>query len=232
MSYKPMLESFINEYENIRNEIIKLCGELTSDYDESHNLEHHLKVYENALEIMPCVPIQPKTEYRALYEMVLFSTLLHDVIDHKYQNNLAEKKQKLEMFLLEKLGENAKNIKWIIDNISYSKEVKYGYPVHENYLVQNARNIVSDADKLEAIGTRGLVRCRQFTMAFHPNANKYEILGLMVDHCREKLLRLKDEFIHTSKGKQMAENDHYVLLDFLERARNDTIQGNNLYKSI
>lgn len=83
--------------------------------------------------------------------MIMYATLLHDTIDHKYTNNLNEKISKLNNFLIQR-NKYTKYVEWIINNISYSKEFKSGYPIHIDTRVNLARDIVSDADKLEAIG--------------------------------------------------------------------------------
>lgn len=203
------------------HDILCLCSDLTLDYDESHNVQHHVDVLQNAVIIFAKLDSQKKNlipveEKSNLLQMIIYASLLHDTIDHKYQNNLENKKIKLNSFLMRKLLAKWINVKWIIDNISYSKEVKGGYPIHENQWVSLARDIVSDADKLEAIGTKGIDRCKQFSIASNPGRNNNEILKLVVDHCYDKLLKLKDNYIVTIPGKQMAELPHQIIVDFVE----------------
>lgn len=96
----------------------------------------------------------------------------------------------------------------IIDRISYSKEVKM---IKANNLDWKCvlgvkglivRNIVSDADKLEAIGKIGLDRCIEYTKTkyFEKHSEKIpkNVLKVMVNnYADEKLKTLKDHFIRT-----------------------------------
>ena len=204
------------------NQIINFCAQLTNNYDESHDVMHHITVYKYAMVIFDKLNVAQwisktisTTDYNDLLEMITYSTLLHDTIDHKYPVDLEIKMQKLDDFLAQKL-DRATDVKWIIDNISYSKEVKFGYPSHPNNLVQLARDIVSDADKLDAIGMLGIERCKKFTIAFNPETtDDDEIMSLVIEHCHEKLLKLKDDFIRTVPGKQMAEAKQLEMIEFI-----------------
>ena len=63
------------------------------------------------------------------------------------------------------------------------------------------RDIVSDADKLDAIGFAGIERCRDFSKSRKPNANDDEIECDVVEHMHEKLLKLVDNYIRTPTAK-------------------------------
>ena len=64
------------------------------------------------------------------------------------------------------------------------------------------RHIVSDADKLEAIGTIGVVRAIQYTTHANPGSTEKQIIEDVKKHAEEKLLRLAGEFIHTPYAKR------------------------------
>lgn len=197
--------------------ILDTCAELTREYDESHDVNHHVNVAINSIEIFSHTDLsqwQMRNIIR-LKKIVLYASLLHDTIDHKYPVNIEEKKRKLDSFLREKLGIEWMDTKWVIDNISYSKEVKNGYPVNSDPVLQLARNIVSDADKLEAIGETGITRVKQFNRASNPLATEEQLIQIVVDHCHEKLFKLKNNFIRTSHGKLMAEPLHEVLVKYV-----------------
>jgi len=204
-------------------DIINLCQDLTSEYDESHNLEHHICVYKNAIKILASenkdVYQISMQEYQELFLLITYSSLLHDTIDLKYPNNLEYKIKKLNLFLEEKIKDSCEKIKWIINNMSYSKEIKFGYPINSDKIIQLGRDIVSDSDKLEAIGEIGIQRCRQYIMVIHPNASEEEIIRYEVEHCDDKLSKLKDYFIRTNTGKKLAEPHHQVLVDFVKKNR-------------
>jgi len=216
----------LSKYPNLTidtNAILALCLKLTVDYDESHNIDHHVAVFKNAIEIYENTKINADSDLDLveveiecqILPLIIYSSLLHDTIDHKYPTDLQNKIEILQQFLDLKLGIVSDNVKWIINNISYSKEKLSGYPLHENQLVQLARNIVSDADKIEALGEIGLTRCRIFTLNANPLLTISEIESIVVSHCHEKLLKLKDEFIRTSAGKSMANDGHQFLLNYV-----------------
>ena len=207
------------EFTDIEQEIIKCCADLTKSYDETHDVNHHIAVYHNAIKIITELNIDCYDNYLDIYELMMYASLLHDTIDYKYKLNLENNIKKLDEFLMAKVPKKFTEIKWIIDNISYSKEVKSGYPIYlSNNLVQIARDIVSDADKLEAIGEFGIKRCTEFVTIFNPLiTNKNEIMALVVEHCHEKLLKLKDDFIHTIPGKKMAEPGHQFMIEYISQ---------------
>lgn len=193
-----------------------LCLTLTIEYDESHDYLHHYQVLKNALEIIRGLNIENNlSSYTQLVNYVIYSCLLHDVVDPKYSKNLKYKDDTLNSFLQSKLGDDWVSVRWIIDNMSYSKEKKNGYPTAPNDLLQLARNICSDADKLEALGENGLKRCYQYNRATYPSATEQEITQFVVDHCKEKLLHLKDRYIRTSVGKLLAEKGHSIIEQYV-----------------
>ena len=153
----------INYCRNDLEEIIRLCAELTADYDESHDINHHVNVFKNAVVIFENICSKKIIESLNFY-VVMYASLLHDTVDYKYKNNLEQKKETLTKFLQRKLFYGWFTVDWIINNISYTKEVINGYPHHVNHTVEVLRDIISDADKLDAIGQIGIDRCRQYNV--------------------------------------------------------------------
>ncbi|XWV26960.1 hd superfamily [Tupanvirus soda lake] len=201
-------------------DILNLCAALTIEYDESHDIVHHFNVFKNCIDIL--VALQNNGEldtnhndFNYLLRLITYASLLHDTVDHKYKNNYEQKKSQLNIFLDTRAALISKDILWIIDNISYSKEVKNGYPLHENKLIQLARNIVSDADKIEALGIQGIYRCKQYTIAINPNFPEESITKLVVEHCHDKLLKLTEFFIRTTPGKEMAIPLHQEIVQYV-----------------
>lgn len=183
------------------HKILQLCTQLTNGYDSSHDVTHHINVYHNSLIILDSYNRYSNIEFMS--ELVTYSSLLHDTIDYKYGDS-TEKSEKLVQFLIEQVGLYSTDIiMWIINNISYSKEVVNGYPVGDDDFIQSVRDIVSDADKLEALGKVGIDRCYAYTRSKNINSSESEITQIVINHCHEKLLILKD-YIRTSKGKQLA----------------------------
>ena len=189
-------------------EAMELTKELTKDYDESHNFQHHKDVFDNAM-LIAGNGLPDRVGF-----MIMFAAILHDTIDHKYKDTIETNTQRLNDFLAETT--DGDSIKWIIDNISYSKEVKNGYPIHDDPEVQFARDVVSDADKLEAMGVEGIERCYQFTRAFNPDLDEVEVKILVIKHCHEKLLGLS-KYLRTDIAKSMAELFNAETREFVEK---------------
>lgn len=171
----------------------------TSTFDTSHDINHAIAVYENALDIA-------KHDYPLLNTKILmYACLLHDVCDHKYTHSVS--KQERNEFIYRQLNniEHSQCVIDVIENISYSQEVKGKRNTlkHPDCLYQD---IVSDADKLEAIGKVGLERCIAFTIA-----RGGKVPEEIVEHCQDKLLKLKDNYIKTKRGKELAEPLHNVI---------------------
>ena len=98
----------------------------------------------------------------------------------------------------------------VIKNVSYSKEVRGDLRLSDlTPFVLMLRNVVSDADKIEALGSIGLQRCMEY--AVETGSVGDEVFKHVAEHCDGKLLRLKDEFIRTEGGKIMAVEGHEYL---------------------
>jgi len=202
--------------------IYNFCNELTKEYDESHNVNHHVKVFKNSFQIA----ISTTNDYRII-RLVTFASLLHDIIDDKYCNHEQKlrKTQALSDYLNTEVSADAHDILWIIEHISFSKEKKRGYPAqHDNFIVTQALRIVSDGDKLEAIGIVGLQRMLDFNMVEQSGtpstniarANNVESMVIRIRaHVDEKLSLLMDKYIHTAKGKELAEPLHNIMMEIV-----------------
>lgn len=99
-------------------------------------------------------------------KILLSAALLHDVFDHKYSSAQEAENgmQEIRSFLQSEgfgQGEIEAVIK-ICENVSYSKEKK-GKLEKLDQPVKLLRDIVSDADKLDAIGFSGIERCRMYS---------------------------------------------------------------------
>ena len=216
-----------NLYEILSVRVKHICR----DRDDSHGHLHMKSVCDNSLRIVDELKIWDKNDIKD----IMVVAWLHDINDHKYSN--AELEKELDN-LLEEVYPNKKqkqsHILNIIERISYSKE---------NKTLQNnekldwldvlgskgilIRNIVSDADKLEAIGKVGFERCVEYTKHSYKEKHNCEIpfedlVKEVKNHADEKLLRLKDDFIRTTPGKKMAEPLHDELLEELSKMESVT----------
>ena len=149
----------------------------------------------------------------ALIFIVQMVALLHDVDDHKYHADDPHISTKLSEFLdhttqiynmvlrgsVYEYLYNTKMILRIIKLISFSRQEKFNHTTEQwnKYLGVYGtfiRNIVSDADKLEALGIRGFNRCVEYTKElFYKNHSNYTQTNIVIgvkQHYKEKLHNL------------------------------------------
>ena len=199
--------------------------------DPSHGHEHMEKVAKNARYIYENTESDYKNDH--VYIMLLAASFLHDVNDYKYDPDKLLTKQMYD-FLMHYFDENdTKLIMNIIDRVSYSKEnnaivlkQKLDWQEVLGDVGCFIRDIVSDADKLEAIGKIGIQRCIEYNTHkyFEKNGNnisREQLVNDIITHANEKLLRLEDEFIRTKVGKQMAEPLHEEMITAIDNIDNN-----------
>ncbi len=187
--------------------------------DESHGHAHMKAVAETARKI-----VERDFDNHPNFEQIFLDAItlawLHDVSDHKYDHDGTLDK-KLDEFGYSSIA-NFEQIKKAVKLISYSSEnraIVSGTPLDyhellgEHYAI--VRHIVSDADKLEAIGKIGIDRCIEYTKHSNPGSPEEDIAREVKKHAEEKLLRLKDEFIRTPTGKLLAETLHEEMVKIL-----------------
>ena len=187
-------------------------------FDASHDFQHIERVYQNALAIL-------HTEPEADAEVVKIAVLLHDVSDKKYTDS---KEQENKLIAELSLSEEKKQlIRDCIAQVSFNGG-------NELEATSIEAKIVRDADRLDAIGAIGIARTFAFGGAKgrklydeEENARtdmteeEYRSKNTSsVTHFYEKLLLLKDLMI-TEKGKQMANERHQFMVQFLEQLQNE-----------
>lgn len=189
--------------------------------DDTHGFTHMQDVADISLEIF-----RKLGSPADIFIPVLLVSWLHDVADHKYDKK-GKLKQKVRVFVEKIVGEDVSLIMITIDCISFSKEnaaMKSGNPLDFNKILGKkyalVRDIVSDADKTQAIGVEGINRCIKFTRHTYFEKNGFEIpLDELKEnvkkHAEEKLLRLKDEFFRTEPGKEMTLELHEEMVKIL-----------------
>ena len=182
--------------------------------DETHGFNHMKTVYNNALIIMSHLP-KITSRQRSLS---IICAWLHDVNDHKYNN---ENEEVLNIFLDKYFSESKILIIEIIKRISFSFEKKYG---RQNWLNDIGvdglivRNIVSDADKIDAINIH---RCYLFEkMIIHPEVDTRDIWLRVIKHYNEKLLLLKDYYLHNKISKTIAQPLHEKMIIEVNEIKN------------
>lgn len=179
----------------------------TQSFDESHDVHHAMAVYSNAQHIA-------KQDFPwCNAEIIEYSAMLHDVCDHKYPQSIT-KKERNDFIKRQLPFDKALVVIDVINNISFSQEVK-GLRKTLPKPFNIYQDIISDADKLEALGAVGLQRCIVFT-----EERGGSVPEDVIAHCHEKLLRLKDEFIRTPTGRLMAEPRHQFLQEYCNERLN------------
>jgi len=193
--------------EDLLRKLEPFVKENTKYHDVGHDWNHSMDVYRNAMDIASHERIEPRW-----LPLITIAACLHDVCDHKFKGSIS--RQDMINFINTLVDDVDTNlIMKIIDNISYSKEIRYGIDDFGSHRI--LRDIVSDADKIQALGQIGIERCFIYRQDVQ---DKEEKLRDILQHCNEKLLKLKDEFIHTARGKELATPGHEVIVRFSQSA--------------
>lgn len=202
----------------------------STHFDEAHDINHITKVVSNAKQIYNNT--KEEDRHGVNFDLILVCCYLHDIRDHKMvDHELTITETRLREFITS-IGYNPDLILLITDLISFSKEAyleKNGYPTIISTLEQESsnfdmtpeqlvftRNVVSDADKIEALGETGIERCKAYG----------EYIGIpsisrIVRHCEEKLLLLRDHYIHTRIGKELASPGHDYIVEWYESHKDE-----------
>jgi HD superfamily phosphodiesterase len=211
----------------------------------SHGLAHAQCVVENAEVILRHLlatwyenqsSIEISDEHALICKTALIVAYLHDVADHKYYSTEESKYQiqvRIDIFV-ESLEMDSAIVSEIIKKISYSNEVRelsknseyrseWARSLGETSLL--IRDIVSDADKLEAIGKAGLERCKQYSKsASSSKLSEEQADEALVKHYDEKLgLLYPQGFFKTPQGKKMAEILHNEQEEIIAEMRKKTV---------
>lgn len=206
---------------SIIERVEQFCYQETKDYpDESHNVDHHRAVDWNTRIIAQSLGIPPGTLL-----VLRVAALVHDIVDYKYcspklagQPTLSEKQKRLEEFLLsiDEVRDWVPRILLWINNMSFSKEKRCGLPdLNEEDMLY--RNILSDADKWEALGPIGIQRCQEYHVMLNPDIDQASLDKEVIEHIEEKLLTLH-EYCRTTVGKSRAIELTKPIREFYERS--------------
>jgi len=201
----------LQERWNLLSEFVqKTC----SERDESHGYEHMKAVAERTQYII----------YQDFYDKDGLLTLdaitaawLHDIADHKYDHD-GTLERTLDEFGRANIW-NYEELKNVIKYVSFSTENKAilaGTPLDFKQILgdyyANVRDIVSDADKLEAIGKIGISRALMYTRDANPTYTEEQVIADVHKHATEKLLRLAGEFIRTPTARAIAQRKHEEMI--------------------
>lgn len=209
-------ESF-NARWNILSDFVKT---ICAGRDDSHGHAHMKAVAETTRFI-----IQQDWLYEGDSIVVLLDAItaawLHDVADHKYDHD-GTLEQRLDAFGTANIS-NYREIKQVIKYVSFSTENKailagtpLNFPAILGAYYSQIRDIVSDADKLEAIGTIGIQRCVEYTTHTNPTYTHAQVISDVKKHADEKLLRIASQFIRTPTARTIANIRHNEMDEWLQ----------------
>ncbi|KAJ7350739.1 hypothetical protein DFH08DRAFT_695095 [Mycena albidolilacea] len=189
-------------------------------YDPSHDAFHVQRVRRTALALANAV--SPKPDLL----VVELAALLHDVLDKKYVS--AEQAADPYAFFLPfftslaaKHGPGvdlvrdgrARQVAQIVDNVSWSTEKRLRKDGlwsewHENCVELHC---VQDADRLDAIGAFGIMRCAAYSAVvncpLHVPSDDPRLKDSAIQHFHDKLVLIKDR-LKTAPGKALGEKRH------------------------
>ncbi|KAL7273293.1 hypothetical protein RUND412_003867 [Rhizina undulata] len=175
-----------------------------STFDPSHDFNHVLRVLSLSHHLLSTEKSHnPQIPYDA--DIVTLAALLHDVGDKKYlppSAPITDSAGPVELFLLSVGAEKglAERVQKIVDNVSYSHEVKNLEAVRAAIGEYPELAVVQDADRLDAIGAVGVGRTFMFGAA---KRGEEGMVGV-IRHFEEKLLKLP-EMMKTVEGRRMGE---------------------------
>lgn len=236
--FTPEIMKYSQEVQELYNFVYSTC----SHRKPSHSHLHMQKVYNTSKEIYSKLHPEDTDFSHPTFLAVAIIAWLHDVSDHKYDDENGTLQKNLITFLNdfcskleipENWKESEKNIFSpetllnIVERISFSKEKKNGTVDWEEKMTPlgiYVRNIVSDADKLDAIGLNGLERCKEYKIEHHERNHPDDkltgdeafVLEAIVVHYHEKLKLLGKDYIRTEVGKEMAKSLDAEMLKGIE----------------
>ncbi|KAF5340912.1 hypothetical protein D9758_012186 [Tetrapyrgos nigripes] len=214
------------------DEAEKLMVETMARYDPSHDAYHGEYKAHDRDDAVPSKPDLLTVELAAH-----IAALLHDILDKKYAS--PEQAANPYTFFLpfftsvaEKSGIDlvkdgrARQIAEIVDNVSWTTEKKLRAKGewgkwHDECVELHC---VQDADRLDAIGAFGVLRCAAFSASKNyplhvPNDDPALEVSAM-QHFEDKLVHIKDR-LKTKPGKTLGERKHQVLLDFMKSVQEE-----------
>ena len=186
--------------DQLTREAIEYIRELFRGNADGHGFDHSLRVWRNAMMIAESEACDPR--------IVSLAALLHDADDYKL---FATEDNANARSFLDAHGvtpEDADRICAAINAVSFSKNRGKRPETAEGCIVQ-------DADRLDALGAVGIAR----TFAFGGSHGRPPEDSIA--HFHEKLLLLKD-MMNTGKAKEIAEERHGFMEDFLREWDRET----------
>lgn len=215
------------------NILSEFVAETCKGRDDSHGYAHMKAVAETSKFIIQQDWVY-EDETGSLMLDAITVAWLHDIADHKYDHD-GTLEQRLDAFGRTNIS-NYNEIKNVIKYVSFSTENKailagtpLNFPAILGAYYSQIRDIVSDADKLEAIGTIGIQRCLEYTTHTNPTYTHAQVISDVKKHADEKLLRLASQFIKTPTARTIATHRHKEMEEWLQTATLPTPPQSRVY---
>lgn len=193
--------------EECLNKTYQFAKEYHQNDKSGHDFEHIKRVYANMNMLL-------ENEPKANVFISKMSALLHDIDDHKMKTD-----GKVAERFLRSLDLDEDVILTILETVGAIGFSKSG--AHPNFRTLEMK-LLSDADKLDAMGAIGVCRALDFGFFYHQplfNENEFPCLEdkdkHIINHFFEKLLLLKGA-MQTEVGKKEAEQRHQFMVQFLQ----------------
>lgn len=179
----------------------RIVSELIPSYG-THGLEHTMRVYRTCKALGEALG--------ADMSILLPAVLLHDVVrdgeDHASASSV-------------KAGEILRDLDYPEKAIEDISETIGAHSFSAGRMPESLEaKILSDADKLDAMGALGVYRAAMYS------AENGRPLEDYVAHFSEKLLTLKD-MMYTDEAKRLAKSRHSFLLEYLEQIEDELNPG-------
>ncbi|KAK1222867.1 hypothetical protein PQX77_014289 [Marasmius sp. AFHP31] len=200
----------------------KVMVETMARYDPSHDAYHVQRVRKTALALADALPVKPDLL------VIELAALLHDVLDKKYVTpEEAADPYSFFLPLFSKAAESssidlikdgrAQTVSQIIVNVSWTTEKSLRASGKWGLWQENCAELhcVQDADRLDAIGAFGILRCAAFT-ASKNKLSRFSSLDdpswdkSAIQHFHDKLVHIKDR-LKTEPGKMLGEKRHKLV---------------------
>ncbi|GAA5876085.1 hypothetical protein JCM8547_002632 [Rhodosporidiobolus lusitaniae] len=221
---------------------LALATEHHAKYDPSHDIHHVQRVTLLALSIARSIPSSSSSPLPPVDLLVVhLAALTHDLLDAKYLPPGADPsaaaffKPFWAQFSEEEVSEEQRRlVENVVENVSYSKEKKRRAAGLETDWHRECRELhcVQDADKLDAIGAFGILRCAAYSGAVSrplyvgslPSSTSTPSVSSSlppsqgnsaIDHFHDKLFHLEG-LMKTEKGKELARKRTETMKRFVE----------------
>ena len=185
---------------------VKTFAYNNSENDDLHGFKH----VERVLNL--CVQIG--TALNANLLIIKIAALLHDVGRIYEKKNDAKNHAEISAEMAKEFFQKA-NFNITIDNIENIIHSIRAHSFSNNIKPKTLEaKILSDADKLDALGAIGLYRTISFTLRNDGGIEQ------IINHLENKILKLK-EMMYLEYSKQIAEKRHKIILDFYKQIKKE-----------